>query len=146
MLTIRDIWLSMKSILRSARQIVNSELEPLNLTSAEGDVLFHLLAENDGLSQEKLAARLDIGKAAISRTVHSLADKGYVKREPQPGDARAYRVTLTEMAIDASARIEFAYNAVYEIVKRGIDDSEFQRLAVLLEKVAENLHLQEAKQ
>jgi DNA-binding MarR family transcriptional regulator len=89
-------WLSIKSILRCARHRINRELEPLHLTSAEGDVLFHLLAEKEGLSQEELAERLDIGKAAISRTVASLADKGYVKRERRQDDARAYCVTLTE--------------------------------------------------
>lgn len=144
MLTIRDIWLRMKSILRSARQMINNQLKTLNLTSAEGDVLFHLLAESNGLSQENLAERLDIGKAAISRTVDSLVNKGYVTRERHPGDARAYLLKLTQMAIDAGVEIEYVYNSVYELVKQGINDSEFQRLAVLLEKVAENLHSQEA--
>jgi DNA-binding MarR family transcriptional regulator len=135
----------MKSVLRSARQIVNAELEPLNLTSSEGDILFHLLADKDGLTQEKMAERLDIGKAAVSRTIDSLVKKGYVKREHQPDDARAYRITLTEKAFDISANIENAYNGVYEIVKRGIAETEFQHLAALLNRVADNLNAGEIK-
>ncbi|MEL7609308.1 MAG: MarR family transcriptional regulator [Bacillota bacterium] len=143
--TIRDFWLSMKSVLRCARQIINAELEPLNLTSAEGDILFHLLTDNDGLTQEKLTERLDVGKAPVSRTVDSLVGKGYVKRVRHPNDARAYRITLTEKAVDIGASIENAYNGVYEIVKRGIPEAEFERLAVLLNRVAGNLHAAEVK-
>ena len=40
MADVRDIWIHMKAILRSARQIVNSELASLNLTGAEGDIIF----------------------------------------------------------------------------------------------------------
>lgn len=111
MRTIRDIWLSMKSVLRSARQRINDQLE-----------------------------RLDISKATISRTIDSLAKKGYVKRGRQPDDKRAYCVKLTERAINKSTKIESAYNDFYEIIKQRIEEPEFQHLAMLLEKVAENLH------
>jgi len=138
--TIRDFWLVMKDVLRCARHIINAELEPLNLTSAEGDILFHLLTGSDGFTQEKLAERLDVGKAAISRTVDSLVAKGYLQRAPHPSDARAYQLTLTEKAVDTGAKIEHAYNHVYEIVKKSIPESEFEQLALLLARVAENLH------
>ena len=102
MADVRDIWIHMKAILRSARQIVNSELASLNLTGAEGDIIFHLLSASDGLSQEKLAERLDIDKAAISRTVNSLDSKGYIYRERQADDSRIYRVMLTDTVKDIS--------------------------------------------
>ena len=85
----RDIWIRMSAILRSARQIVNAELKPLNLSNSEGDILFHLLSANDGISQETLADRLDIGKAAVSRTVGSLEEKGFIRRRRLPEDSRA---------------------------------------------------------
>ena len=104
----------MKAILRSARQIINFELASLNLTGAEGDIIFHLLSASDGLSQEKLAERLDIDKAAISRTVNSLDRKGYIHRERQAGDFRTYRVTLTDAAREIGERIEYVYKTVYD--------------------------------
>lgn len=139
MISIRDIWLSMKAILRSARQMVNAELAPLNLTGAEGDILFHLLDENEGLSQEELSERLDIGKAAVSRTVDSLVLKGYVARERRRDDARAYSVSVTETAKSAREKIEYAYQNIYEIVKCGIEETEFLRLTELLDRVEANL-------
>jgi DNA-binding MarR family transcriptional regulator len=145
MLDVRDIWIHMKAILRSARQIVNSELASLNLTGAEGDIIFHLLSTSDGLSQEKLAERLDIDKAAISRTVNSLDSKGYIHRERQADDSRTYRVMLTDAAKDVSKRIEHAYKTVYEVSLQGISESEFQVFDRLLEKVYENLNSRESE-
>lgn len=140
---VRDIWIQMKAILRSARQIVNSELALLNLTAAEGDIIFHLLSTSDGLSQENLAERLDIGKAAVSRTVNSLDSKGYIHRERQADDSRAYRVSLTNAAKAVSERIEHAYKMVYEVSLNGISESEFRGFDRLLEKVKENLSSRE---
>lgn len=144
MLDVRDIWIHMKAILRSARQIVNTELASLNLTGAEGDIIFHLLSTSDGLSQENLAQRLDIGKAAISRTVNSLDIKGYIHRERQADDSRTYRVTLTNAAKDVGERIEHAYRMVYEVSLSGISESEFLSFDSLLEKVYKNLNSRES--
>ena len=145
MLDVGDIWIHMKAILRSARQIVNSELTSLNLTGAEDDIVFHLLSTRDGLSQENLAERLDIGKAAISRIVNSLDSKGYIHRERQADDSRTYRVTLTDAAKDVSDRIEHAYRMAYEVSLRGISESEFESFDRLLQKVYENLNLGESE-
>ncbi|MGI6576244.1 MAG: MarR family winged helix-turn-helix transcriptional regulator [bacterium] len=145
MLDVRDIWIRMKAILRSAGQIVNSELVSLNLTGAEADIIFHLLSTSDGLSQENLAERLDIGKAAISRTVNSLDSKGYIHRERQADDSRTYRVMLTDAAKDVSDRIERAYRMAYEISLRGISESEFGSFDRLLQKVYENLNSRESE-
>lgn len=144
MLTIQDMWQSMKAVLRSARQHVNARLEPLGLTSAEGDVLFQLLAGPGGLPQEKLAERLDIGKAAVSRTVDSLAAKGYVRRGSRQGDARVHLVQLTPKAAATAAKIEDAYTRVYDIAKQGVPQAELQRVMVLLARVADNLRAEES--
>jgi DNA-binding MarR family transcriptional regulator len=135
----------MKGILRSARQIINAELEALNLSSAEGDILFHLLTGSDNLAQEQLAERLDIGKAAISRAVDSLEEKGYVMRVRQQEDRRAYRVSLTEKAFSVGEDIKGIYEKFYSLVKKGISEEEIVHIEALLSRVAANLKLLEDK-
>ncbi|MGI6238151.1 MAG: MarR family winged helix-turn-helix transcriptional regulator [Christensenellales bacterium] len=143
MTAMRDIWLRMKAALRLARQSINERLAGLNLTGAEGDILYHLLAAGGGLSQEQLAERLDVGKGAISRTVDSLVAKGFAARARRTDDARAYRVTPTAQGLLHRAAIERAYHAVYEIAKDGISEAELAGLARMLERVAENLDTRE---
>ncbi len=138
MSSIRDIWLHAHGIIRSARQLINSELRPLNLSSAEGNILLHLLVAGDGLRQEQLVAQLDIGKAAISRAVDSLEDKGYVRRIRQVDDRRASSISLTEKAIDVGPDVEGIYDRVYALARQGIADHEFERIVAMLSRIAGN--------
>lgn len=139
MLLIRNVWLSMKGILRAARQIIAHELEPLNLSTAEGDLLFLLLTGSNQLRQEELAEQLDVGKAAVSRAVDSLEVKGYVRRERHPDDRRAYSICLTERAYAVQQEITSIYERLYQRVREGIPDEEFERVEQLLDKAAVNL-------
>jgi DNA-binding MarR family transcriptional regulator len=54
-----------------------------------------------------LAAELEVTASGVTRAVLPLEKRGIVKREPDPGDARANRVVLTPagltLATDASA-------------------------------------------
>ena len=139
MLLIRNIWLDMKEILRSARQIINAELEPLKLSGAEGDILFILLTGSNNFQQEQLAEQLDIGKAAVSRVIDSLESKGYVTRVRQNEDRRAYRVSLTDKAFSVGEDIKGIYDRLYMLVRKGIADEEFIHIESLLSRVAANL-------
>jgi len=65
MADIRDLWLHAHSMIRSARQIVNEGLRPLDLSSAEGNILLHLLMNGQEMGQEQLVEQLDISKPAV---------------------------------------------------------------------------------
>ncbi|MFG3696428.1 MarR family winged helix-turn-helix transcriptional regulator [Micromonospora sp. NPDC047620] len=43
-----------------------------------------------------LAARLGVGKGTLSRQIHGLEGLGLVRRDPDPTDRRAARLSLTE--------------------------------------------------
>jgi len=140
---IRRLWLDMKAILRATRQIINGELEPLNLSGTEGDILFHLLTGSDGFQQERLAEQLDIGKAAVSRTIDALEAKGYVARARRPGDRRSLSVRLTDKGLSIGAVVEGVYERLYALVGRGIAEEELLGIESLLARVASNLEHRE---
>lgn len=135
----RDLWLVMKRVLRNARQAINAGLEPLGLTGAEGDILFHLLSRQDGLTQEQLAQRLNIGKAAVSRTVNAMVAKGYAHRQRHPLDARAFNVSLSEKALAISAQAAAVYEGVFSVIRQGIPDEDLNKVASILEQADRNL-------
>jgi len=137
--SIGSIWLDMKRVLRTARQIINAELEPLNLSSAEGDILFHILAGDSKFTQENLAESLDIGKAAISRAVNSLERKGYLARVRLSEDRRAYIVSPTDKAFSAGKEIKRIYNSLYMNAKKDITDEELESIESMLSRVSINL-------
>jgi len=134
----RDIWMQANSMIRWAKAVVNSALSPLNLSSAQGNILFHLILRSREMSQEELAQELDIGKAAISRVIDSLEGRGLVARRLHPLDKRARLVGLTEEGMAIAPEIERAYNAVFQIAEAGIEPRERDLLAELLSQIATN--------
>lgn len=137
-MSIREIWFYANNIINSARQIVNETLGYLNLGSAEGNILLHLLTSDAVLRQEDLAEQLEISKPAISRALISLEEKGYVFRQKDPEDMRVRRVFLTEKAKQIGPEIEQAYDAIFKLASEGLSPAEIGRFIELFGRVSEN--------
>ncbi|TQF74825.1 winged helix DNA-binding protein [Rhodococcus spelaei] len=58
----------------------------------------------DGASASEVGRRLGISKQAAGKTLDRLESMGYVSRQPDPSDARAKRVVLTELGLDSLRR------------------------------------------
>jgi MarR family transcriptional regulator for hemolysin len=142
---IRDIWLHAHGIIRSGRQIINGNLRPLGLSSAEGNVLLHLLTQGHEMGQEQLVEQLDVSKPAISRTLNSLKAKGYVTRQRDPDDKRAHRVRLTDEALKIGPVVEQVYNHVYALAMQGISQYELTCVLRLTSRISENFASELAK-
>lgn len=62
-----------------------------------------LLVWNGPLRPSAVAAELGLSAAGTSRLIESLATAGLVTRTPDPDDARATRIALTEQGVAAAA-------------------------------------------
>ncbi|MFL7894209.1 MAG: MarR family winged helix-turn-helix transcriptional regulator [Anaerolineales bacterium] len=141
---IMDVWLHAHNMLRSARQIINNNLRPLGLSSAEGNILLHLLSQGKEMGQEQLVDQLDVSKPAISRTLNSLVTKGFVSIQQDPDDKRAHRIRLTGKALEIGPLVEQVYNRIYTVALRGITPEEFEYFVNLFSRMSENfVHEQE---
>ncbi len=135
---IRDIWLHAHNMIRSGRQIINQKLLPLNLSSAEGNILLHLLTQGQGIVQEQLVEQLDVSKPAVSRALDSLETKQYITRQRDLKDKRAYRIWLTDKALEIGPSIEQAYNYVFTLALQGISQDELDFFMKLFGRISEN--------
>lgn len=135
---IRNIWLHAHRMLRLGRRMINENLAPLHLSSAEGNILLHLLTQGGEMGQEQLVEELDISKPGVSRALSLLEEKGFVKRHPSPDDLRARRVRLTEKAREGGPTIEQAYNHVYALAVEGISEEELAHFLTLFGRLSEN--------
>jgi DNA-binding MarR family transcriptional regulator len=82
-------------IYRSHVAYMAKELEAYHVGSGQFEFLLFLYHE-DGISQEKLAKALKVSKSTSTRAIQSLEKEGYVYRQKDENDLRAYRVYLTE--------------------------------------------------
>jgi len=82
-------------IYRSHLAYMAKELEAYRIGSGQFDFLM-VLYHRDGISQETLAKALKVSKATSTRAIQSLEKEGYVYRQRDKDDLRAYKVYLTE--------------------------------------------------
>jgi len=54
----RDIWLHAHNMIRTGRKIINKNLHPLDLSSAEGNILLHLLTQGQEMKDKQGAIKM----------------------------------------------------------------------------------------
>ncbi|WP_246273979.1 MarR family winged helix-turn-helix transcriptional regulator [Phytohabitans houttuyneae] len=89
-----------------------------------------------GTNAVRLGRRLGVSKQAAAKHIDTLERLGYVRREPDPADARSRIVLLTERGVDAltrSARIFDELRARWAVV---LGDERLRALEADLRKVA----------
>ena len=108
-----------------------------NIGSGQYMFLIQLYA-NDGLNQEELSSRLNIDKGTTARAIKKLEDEGYVIRETDEEDKRAYKIFLTEKAKEIKEGFFEILGQWNYILTSGITEEEVQTVLNLMKKIADN--------
>ena len=102
---------------QSAQEVADRALEPLELNVKHFAVLTFLRHETEpdrhggSLSQQAVGERLRIDRTTMVALIDDLERAGYVKRERNPDDRRAYVITLTAAGRKMQARAEEAVDS-----------------------------------
>jgi len=123
---------------------VNGELLPgdaLHLSAFDrsfqlGDGLFETLRARGGHVTE-LAEHVRLTKQGMMAMVDDLEARGYVRRVPDPNDARAKLVRLTARGRRAAAECRRAMQSVEQRTRRQLGDRRYDTLRETLEELAE---------
>lgn len=99
------------------------ELEPYGIGSGQFPFLMRLL-HHDGISQENLTKALNCDRATGTRALNKLEEKGYVRRDTDPQDKRAYCVFLTEKSRLLEPVIRRISSQINDVVFKGFTDEE----------------------
>ncbi|MEV1044956.1 MarR family transcriptional regulator [Streptomyces sp. NPDC049916] len=108
---------------------VHPDLEP---------AAYGLLVRLESAGQQRateLAAYFGVGKATMSRQLHSLENLGLVGREPDPADGRAWLVRLTDEGLARFRSVRDARRERYVRKLTGWDRAEVAELARLLHQL-----------
>jgi MarR family transcriptional regulator for hemolysin len=117
---------------------VEARLKGTAVSPAQFLALAHLIALGP-LSQSELVDRLSITKATGVRLIDRMERDGWVKRQPDQGDARVKRVVPTEKAVQAWDKVSTAGREVLEQAYRGVHPAEIETVKRVLERVRKNL-------
>lgn len=127
------------NIVQSAQLYLNQAFKEKQLSSAETNVLMFLYTNGDQVSQDIIVTGVEVSKPAISRTIHSLEDKGYIIRKSNPADKRSNLISLTEKAWHEENYIQSVYAGFLSIAAQGLPAAKVVEFAELLQQVSDNI-------
>lgn len=127
------------NIVQSAQLYLNQAFREKQLSSAETNVLMFLYTNGDQVSQDVIVTGVEVSKPAISRTIHSLEDKGYIMRKSNPADKRSNLIFLTDKAWQEEKYIQSVYADFLSIAAQGLPIVKVIEFAGLLQQVSDNI-------
>lgn len=125
-------------VTRLMRRAFRARLQGSALTQNQARVLVHL-SRNPDIRQIELADRLEMQPIALSRVIDQLAGTGLVRRETDPDDRRAYRLTSTPSAEPELAAIDAVMSEIQGEALRGIDPHDAEIAQSVLDRMRDNL-------
>ena len=101
--------------------------------------VLRVLWQQEGLTQARLAERLDIKPATATKMLQRMEKAGFIERKPDSSDQRLSRVYLTEKGRTFQIEIENLFKEMNAEVIDGLSPDEQELLRHLLLKVRKNL-------
>lgn len=133
------------SIFRANQIHLDKILKKFHLSSGSYPYLM-ILNRCEGISQNKISCELGQDKAMSARTITKLIELGYIYKEQDENDSRAYKLYLTENAKIIIPKVKSELYRLIEIVTEGLDDEERRVTNNALGKILiniKNLNIQE---
>lgn len=112
------------------------KLGVLELTPADAGIL-RLLRAQMGLSQQKLAARLQVHPSRLVAILDNLEKRKLVERRPNPDDRRLYSLHLTQASAETLEKIGSVARKHQEALLYAISSEERNTLSALLLRIAD---------
>jgi len=134
----RSVALKLSIVARQLRVSFDQSAEICGLTRAQWTVIA-VLARNPGATQRTVAEALEIAEITAGRLVDRLCEDGYLRRDPNPSDRRAYCVHLTAAAEPLLAKLDELARVHEARIFAGFESEALEKLDSLLERIAQNL-------
>ena len=124
-------------ISRCSQVYFDRELNPIKIGSGQIRIL-RVLGIEDGISQEQIRLLFHLDKGTVAKAIKPLIREGYVRREINPEDKRAYRIFLTEKARDIMPALVQTISSWTDILTSGFTPEEKKSIEDLLSRMSEN--------
>lgn len=130
-------------ICQSARRVyqyLDSLFSEYDITPEQWAIIKQLLQE-EGISQKELSIAVRKDQNTTKAIVDKLTNKGYIHREGNPLDKRAFILTLTPKAREIAPKLSKLDEEMIDTLKEGLSSEELDALANILKKIQRNLSL-----
>ncbi|MDB6104151.1 MAG: MarR family transcriptional regulator [Gammaproteobacteria bacterium] len=125
-------------IARQLRVAFDQSVEQSGLTRAKW-TLIAAVARNPGATQRTIAEALEVREITAGRLVDRLCDEGYLRRDENPSDRRAYCLYLTPAAQPVLDKLDELAKIHEAAIFAGFSAEDLERFDALLDGIARNL-------
>jgi MarR family transcriptional regulator for hemolysin len=125
-------------VARQLRVTFDQSAEASGLTRAQWH-LIAAVARNPGATQRIIAEALEVREITAGRLIDRLCDEGYLRRDENPSDRRAYCVYLTPIAQPVLDKLDELAKLHEAAIFAGFGGEDLERLDALLDAIARNL-------
>lgn len=132
--------LSVSCIHQDIQKIERTEMEKFGLKGPHAQTLLALYRHPEGITSARLCQICEKDKAAVSRSVAELEEKGMVSRKLLNGSPYRARLTLTEQGVTAAEAVAKKAQQAVEQAGAGLEDDKRQIFYQVLALIAGNLH------
>ncbi len=130
----KKLTLDIYTISRSTHNYYARELKKLHITMGQFPFIMGI-AENDGISQEKLSTEIMISKSTTAVIVQQLLAAGLITREVDEQDRRNFKLHATKKALSLVPKFEELIARCHELIMADLTDIEKNIFVDLTRKV-----------
>lgn len=95
--------------------------------------------EDKEIYQKSLESEFGIGRSSVASLVKLMENKGYIKREAVPGDARLKRIVLTTEGRETALKVKYTLDGMEKDILRDISPEELRIYFSVADKIVHNL-------
>lgn len=126
-------------IYRDIQKIQRTEMARYGMKGAHTQCLLVMSHHPEGITASQLSEICDKDKAAISRTVAELEQKGLVQREVKSNGGYRAALKLTDLGREAACHVKQRAECAVEKAGEGLSDAQREVLYHTLDLLAANL-------
>lgn len=134
----REILYVLNDVARLMRTRADQRARTYGMTRAQW-VILSRLERQPGLSQNEIAAIVEVEPISVGRLVDRLESRGLVERRADPKDRRIWRLHLTPAAEPVLRDLKRHKAELRDEITAGVDPAELERLIDGLLKLKANL-------
>lgn len=125
---------------RHIQKIKSIEMTELGLKGTHAMCVFYLNRHDKGLTASQLSSLCEEDKAAVSRTLSELSEKGYINTN-RDETKKKYRsvITLTEKGRELAKNVDVLIGQWVGLGGDGLTNEERETFYFVLDKIANNL-------
>lgn len=89
--------------------------------------------------QKDLEAEFHVTRSTASKVLNLMEEKGFIRRESVPEDARLKKLVLTEKSIEMAEEMERNRDSVEAQISKGFSEEELEQFYSYIERIKHNV-------